>query len=157
MSLVWLVCDMGLPCPTLMTRLLIVTSSVELADKWIGRGHHFVEPQAISFCPWPVGFLSSIFIYCLCSESVCVQWNIYWVTQNPRIQNFIGSCISINAQNTRLKLLTGQDMYCQISSISCTKSKNLNVSRLILQLSWRMLQLHLSDQKICYHLRCILH
>ena len=28
-------CDMGPPCPTLMTRLLVSTSSVELADRWI--------------------------------------------------------------------------------------------------------------------------
>ena len=28
-------CDLGPPCPTLMTRLLVATSSVGLADRWI--------------------------------------------------------------------------------------------------------------------------
>ena len=71
-----------------------------------------------------------------------------------------------------------RNIYHQISNISSTKSQNLNVSHLVLQLSlcnilkpgveWRMkmllgqcrqamLQLHLSDQQFYCRLRCILY
>ena len=45
LELVWLVLDMGPSCPTLMTRLLVATSSEELADRWIlGKTTWFLWP-----------------------------------------------------------------------------------------------------------------
>ena len=65
--------------------------------------------------------------------------------------------------------LSYKNTYRQMSDMSGTKSQNLNVSRLVLQLplhnllnlvakSWQaMLQLHLSDKQFYYLLRCVLH
>ena len=85
---------------------------------------------------------------------------------------------STNPTCTKAQLRYDYVMYCQISNIRCTKSQNLNVSGLVLQLSscdllkpgvksrmkmkleqrrQAMLQLHLSDQQFYRLLRCALY